>query len=166
LIKTKIVLGLIFLTCCMLLTRQTFAASNEAEIRQVFENWAKAFSAHDIKGIMSIYAPNVVAFDFVAPLQYVGKDAYQKDYEEFVAQFDGPIDVEFHDLKIVAGNDVAFGYTLERFSGKMKNGQKMDLWGRCTSGFQKINGKWLDVHDHCSVPADFDTGKALLDLKP
>jgi hypothetical protein len=29
-----------------------------------------------------------------------------------------------------------------------------------------MNGRWLAVHDHISVPVDFDTGKALLDLKP
>ena len=31
---------------------------------------------------------------------------------------------------------------------------------------RKINGKWLIVHDHISVPIDFDSGKAALDLKP
>jgi hypothetical protein len=29
-----------------------------------------------------------------------------------------------------------------------------------------MNGKWLIVHDHISVPADFESGKAMLDLKP
>ena len=140
--------------------------NDEAEIRQAWERWAKAFRAHDIDGIMSMYSPEVVAYDFVPPLQYVGKDAYRKDYEEFVAQFDGPVDVEFRDMKIVVGGDVAYIYALEHFTGKMKNGQNLDLWGRCTSGFRKINGKWLDTHDHCSVPTDFETGKAALDLKP
>lgn len=95
-----------------------------------------------------------------------GKDAYRKNYEEFLAQFDGPIKVEFRGMKIVAGGNVAYVYTLEHFEGRLKNGQPLDMWGRCTSGFQKIKGQWLDSHDHCSVPADFDSGKAALDLKP
>jgi len=97
--------------------------NDEAEIRQAWERWAKAFRAHDIDGIMSMYSPEVVAYDFVPPLQYVGKDAYRKDYEEFVSQFDGPVDVEFRDMKVVVGGDVAYIYALEHFTGKMKNGQ-------------------------------------------
>jgi len=141
-------------------------SSNEAEIRGALERWAKAFQAADVDGVMAMYAPQVVAYDFIPPLRYVGADAYRKDYEEFLAQFDGPPAVQFRDLKVVAGNDVGFVYALERISGKLKNGQEVEFWGRCTSGFQKISGRWLDVHDHCSVPADFDTGKAVLDLKP
>jgi ketosteroid isomerase-like protein len=149
-----------------LLIEKGAAETSEAAIRQAYNDWAKAFHSHDINGIMSMYAPGVVAYDFVSPLQYVGKEAYRKDYEEFLNQFEGPIEVEFRDMKVVAGGDVGFVYALEHISGTMKNGQKIDFWGRCTSGFEKISGKWLDTHDHCSVPADFDTGKALLDLKP
>jgi uncharacterized protein (TIGR02246 family) len=141
---------------------------NEAEIQELYDRWAKAFRAQDIDGIMSVYAPGdaVVAYDIVAPLQYVGKDAYRKDYQEFLAMYNGPLDVELRDLRICAGNDVGFIHAVERISGTLKNGQKSDIWVRATSGLRKINGKWLIVHDHISVPADMNTGKALLDLKP
>lgn len=147
---------------------KTKMTSSEAEIRDVYDRWAKAFKARDLDGIMSVYAPDVtvVSYDVVPPLQYVGKEAYRKDYEEFLKQFDGPLDVEYRDMRVVAGRDVAFIHALERLSGTMKNGQKSDLWVRATSGLQKINGKWFIVHDHVSVPADFETGKAALDLKP
>jgi ketosteroid isomerase-like protein len=115
---------------------------------------------------MSIYAPEVIAYDIVPPLRFVGAETYRKDYKEFFAQYDGPIDVEYRDLKIVVGGDVAFAYGLERLSGTLKNGEKSDIWVRFTSGFRKINGKWFDVRDHISVPADLETGKAALDLKP
>ncbi len=141
---------------------------NETQIRQLYDRWAKAFRAHDVDAIMSIYAPAdaLIAYDIVPPLQYVGNAAYRKDYETFLAQYDGPIDVEYRDLRIVAGDDVAFIHTLERISGTLKNGQKSDLWIRATSGLRKINGKWLIVHDHISAPVDLDTSKAVLDLKP
>ena len=139
---------------------------DEAEIRQLLDRWAKAFHDKDVNGIMSIYAPGVVAYDIVPPLQYVGADAYRKDYEKFLAQYEGPIEIEFRDVNIVAGGNVAYAIALERISGTLKNGQKSDVWVRATSCFRKINGKWLDTHDHISVPADFETGKALLDLKP
>ena len=146
----------------------TTSNKNDAEIRALWDRWAKAFEARDLEGIMALYAPGdaVVAYDVVPPLQYKGKDAYRKDYQEFLAQYDGPVHVEYRDMRIVSSGDVGFIHALERFTGKMKNGQSVDFWLRATSGLRKINGKWLIVHDHVSVPVDFDTGKALLDQKP
>jgi len=165
--KKLAMLAVVALACVSLLGMpKTRATNDEAKIRQLLDRWAKAFRAHDIDAIMSMYAPGVVAYDIVPPLQYVGADAYRKDYEEFLAQYDGPIDVEYRDLKIVVGDGAAFAYGLERFNGTLKNGQKSELWIRFTSGFRKINGRWLDIHDHVSVPADLETGKAMLDLKP
>jgi len=142
------------------------AANDEVEIRKVWDRWAKAFRAHDINGIMSLYAPKVIAYDIVPPLQYVGKDAYRRDYEEFLAQYEGPIETEFRSVSIVAGNNVAFIHSLERISGTLKSGQKSEVWVRATRGLRKINGKWLIVHDHISLPVNLEAGKAALDLKP
>jgi uncharacterized protein (TIGR02246 family) len=145
------------------------SADSSADARDVFERWAKAFRARDIDGVMAVYAPGdaLVAYDLVPPLQYRGKDAYRKDYEEFFTQYNGPLELEFRELRVVAANDVAFGHALERVSGTLKStGQRSDLWIRATSGLRKIDGTWLIVHDHISVPADLATGKAVLDLKP
>jgi len=146
----------------------TSANPNEAEIRALYGRWAKAFEAYDIDGIMSVYAPGdaVIAYDVVPPLQYKGADAYRKNYLEFLGQYDDPIHVEHRDMRIFSSDDVGFIHALERFTGRLKNGQQSDLWLRATSGVLKTNGKWLIVHDHISVPIDFDNGKALLDLKP
>jgi ketosteroid isomerase-like protein len=51
-------------------------------------------------------------------------------------------------------------------TGTLKGGQKSEVWLRVTSGLRRINGRWLIIHDHISAPADFATGKAVLDLKP
>jgi uncharacterized protein (TIGR02246 family) len=142
--------------------------TTEQSIRDLYDRWAKALHDHDLNTIMAMYAPgdDVVAYDIVTPLQYKGNAAYRKDYEEFMGMFAGPIEVEFRDMRVIASGDVGFVHTLERFSGAMKDGQKMDMWVRATSGVRKYDGKWLIVHDHASVPVDMVTGKALMDLKP
>ena len=146
----------------------TTAGKNEGEVRQLLDRWGKAFRAKDIDGVMAVYAPGtaVVAFDVIPPLERVGSKSYRKNYEDFFATYEGPLDYELRDLRIVAGKDVAFIHCLERVSGTLKGGQKSDLWLRVTSGLQKMNGRWFIIHDHISVPMDFETGKALLDLKP
>jgi uncharacterized protein (TIGR02246 family) len=140
----------------------------DAEIRRLLERWEKAFRAKDLNAVMALYAPGeaLVAFDVVPPLAKVGREAYRKNYEEFFSMYEGPLEVEIRDLRIVAGEDVAFIHCLERMSGTLKGGQKSELWLRVTSGLRRSHGQWRIVHDHVSVPADFETGKAALDLKP
>ncbi len=139
---------------------------NEAEIQKWLDRWTKAFRARDVDAIMALYAPGVVAYDLVPPLQYVGKDAYRKNYREFFDQYPGPVDIEVRDLHIVTSETLAYSIGLERVTVMQKSGEKSDIWLRFTSCYQKLNGKWLDTHDHISVPADLETGKAALDLKP
>jgi ketosteroid isomerase-like protein len=140
--------------------------NDEAEIKRLIEGGVEASCARDIDGVMSIYAPELVSFDLVPPLRYVGAGEYRKRWEETFSSFQGPIGYEIHDLDITTGDDVAFGYSLNRLSGTMNNGQKTDLWLRWTACFRKINGKWLIVHTQVSVPVDLEHGKAVLDLKP
>ena len=40
------------------------------------------------------------------------------------------------------------------------------LWVRATLGVQQVDGRWLIVHDHESVPFDAATGQALTGLQP
>jgi uncharacterized protein (TIGR02246 family) len=168
--KKLVALSVPMLVCASFLwiPKARTAGKDETEIRQLLDRWAKAFHARDLDGIMSIYEPGeaLVAYDLVAPLQYTGFKAYKKDYQEFLDQFEGPIDVSYPDVKILAGDTVAFSHGLERMTGTLKNGQKFDAWVRFTEGYRKTNGHWLAIHDHISVPVDLDTGKALLTLKP
>jgi uncharacterized protein (TIGR02246 family) len=140
--------------------------NDEAEIKRVIEGGVEAIRARDIDGVMSIYAQEVVSFDIVPPLRYIGADAFRKVWEEVFSSFQGPIDYEIHDLSITVGDDVAFTHSLNRISGTMNTGQKTDLWLRWTACFRKINGKWLIVHHQNSVPVDLEHGKAVLSLKP
>jgi uncharacterized protein (TIGR02246 family) len=137
-----------------------------AVIQGLLDDRIRALHDKNIEGIMSIYAPEVVSFDIVPPLQYIGADAFRKVWEEIFIVFQGPINYEFHDLSITVGDDVAFTHSLNRMSGTLNTGQKTDLWVRWTGCFRKINGKWLIVHHQASVPVDMATGKAVLDLKP
>src|SRR5271167_3222627 len=97
------------------------SANDEAQILQLLDRWVKAFQSRDLDGIMSIYEPgaDLVAYDVVPPLQYTGFDAYKKDYQEFLDQFQGAIDVEFRGLNITAGDNVAFSRGLERVTGTL-----------------------------------------------
>ena len=140
--------------------------NDEAEIKRLLEGGVEAIRDKNIEGVMSLYAQEVVSFDIVPPLRYLGADAFRKCWEEVFFVYQGPIDYEMHDLSITVGDDVAFTHSLNRISGTMNTGQKTDLWLRWTACFRKINGTWLIVHHQNSVPVDLANGKAVLDLKP
>lgn len=142
--------------------------TSEDQIRNLLTRWEHAFRAKDAAGVMAAYASGdvVVAFDVVPPLAKVGSDAYRRNYEEFFAMFKGPLAVELRDVRIVAGEDVAFLHCFDRMSGTLESGEPFDLWLRVTSGLRKINGEWRIIHDHVSVPTYFETGMAALDQAP
>jgi uncharacterized protein (TIGR02246 family) len=141
-------------------------STNEAAIRDLVDRLVKAVRAKDLDGVMSAYAPGLVAFDIVPPLQYVGAESYEKPWREVFELYESPLQYEVRDLRIIAGDDVAFSHSLNRLTGTMKNGRKTDLWLRWSAGYRKIDGKWLIAHLQASVPVDMATGKARLDLKP
>ena len=148
------------------MTTEKNRASDEAQIRQMIDGFVEAFRAKDINGVVAIYAPEIVSFDLAPPLQYVGAAAYRKVFQEAMDSFQGQFDFEVRDLNITTGSDVAYSYSFNRMGGTMKNGRKLDLWLRWTACFQKINGKWLIMHEQVSVPVDLESGNAVLDLKP
>ena len=140
--------------------------NDEAAIQGLLDDCIRSLRDKNIEGVMSLYAQEVVSFDIVPPLRYIGADAFRKVWEETFSSFQGPIGYEIHDLSITVGDDVAFTHSLNRISGTMTTGQQTALWLRWTACFRKINGKWLIVHHQNSVPVDLETGKALLSLKP
>jgi ketosteroid isomerase-like protein len=120
----------------------------------------------DLEGVMALYAPDVVSFDIVPPLRHMGVEAKRKQWVDAFATYQRPLGYEIRDLTLTVGDDVAFGHSLNRISGTLQNGQRSEFWLRWTAGFRKIEGNWLIAHDQVSVPVDFESGRALLDLEP
>jgi uncharacterized protein (TIGR02246 family) len=141
-------------------------AIDEADIRQRIDKLIAAVRAMDLEGVKPIYAPDLVSFDIVPPLKHVGAEAKLKNWTDVFAAYRRPLGYEIRDLTITVGDDVAFGRSLNRISGTLKNGTTSDYWVRWTTCFRKIDGNWLLAHDQVSVPLDVASGKALLNLEP
>jgi uncharacterized protein (TIGR02246 family) len=144
----------------------TQRAIDEADIRRRIDNCANALHAMDLEGVMALYAPDIVSFDIVPPLRHVGAEAKRKNWVDVFATYQPPLGYEFRDVTITVGDDVAFCHSLNRVSGTLRNGQRSETWLRWTACFRKIDGNWLIAHDQVSVPVDFGSGRALLDLEP
>jgi ketosteroid isomerase-like protein len=115
---------------------------------------------------MSLYSPDSIYFDVVPPLQFTGSAAIRRNFQRWFEEYKGAIGLETRDLHIVASGDVAFAHMLHRDSGTMKDGQERAIWVRSTVCCQRSNHRWLIMHEHISIPVDFKSGKAVMDLIP
>jgi ketosteroid isomerase-like protein len=141
-------------------------AMAEAHIRQRVEDAVEALNAKDIDGVMSLYAPNLVSFDIVPPLRYVGADNKRRAWQEAFDAYTGPFAYEVQDLNVTTHGELAFVHSLNHVNATLASGHVTDLWLRWTACFRRIDGVWLVVHDHVSVPADLEHGHAVLNLTP
>jgi uncharacterized protein (TIGR02246 family) len=138
----------------------------EAEIRQLIGEFQRAIRAKDLSGVLSVYAPDIVSFDLVPPMQHVGIAAYRRPWEETFASFEGQIRYEVSNLHITAADDLAFSHSLNQMSGVATSGKATSVWVRWTACYRKLDGRWHITHEQVSVPVDMESGKALLDLEP
>jgi uncharacterized protein (TIGR02246 family) len=127
--------------------------TNEAAIRKLVEDWARAVRAKDLKGILANHSPEILMFDVPPPLESKGIDSYRKTWDLFFSWSDDPVIFDFNEVDITAGSDVAYVTALMRCSGTEPKGERTRLEFRLTIGLRKIGGQWTVMHEHHSIPA-------------
>jgi uncharacterized protein (TIGR02246 family) len=140
--------------------------TDEARIRELIAERVRAIRAKDVDALMRSHAPDVVMFDALDPLRYVGSEAVRERAGQWLSWYRGPVGYEVRDLSVTAGDEAAFCHYLYRVSGTMTNGSEVDMWVRSTVCFRKTDSDWVVAHEHTSVPFDAETGKASVGLKP
>jgi len=126
--------------------------TDEAVIRELVENWARAVRAKDLDGILANHSTEMLMFDVPPPVQSRGIEAYRKTWDLFFSWADDPVVFDIKDIDITAGTDVAFVAALMRCAGTEKNGERIELEFRLTIGLRKIGGQWMVLHEHHSIP--------------
>ena len=149
-------------------TSQAATSDDEAKIKSLEDAFVAAVNAKDVDAIMKVYVPgaSLVVFDVVPPRQYLGANAYRKDWQDFFALFKGPVKFRITDLDIEASGTLAYSHSIQYVSGTDMKDQPIELVVRVTDGYREVDGNWLIAHEHVSVPVDVTTGKPDLLSKP
>ena len=138
----------------------------EEKIRQMIDEWISAVKERDVDRLMTLYAPDVVVYDVPPPLQQKGADAHRQNFEKWFAAMPGRTTSAIRDLRIVAGETVAFAHCLNHISNAPPDGKPpVDHWVRVTVCLEKAGGEWKVTHEHLSMPIDHN-GKGATNLKP
>lgn len=135
--------------------------------------WREMFERQDVDGMMSFYVPDIYTYDLMAApepdglkLAFDGEAIWRQNWVTFFEMFEDDLKVTIDDLTVYQSGDIATVRGLTRLQGTLISGQYVDMWARETNVLRRVNGTWLIVHDHVSVPIDFASGQALMSLKP
>ena len=126
---------------------------NEAQIKQLVENWAQGVRNKDIQAILSHHADDIVMYDVPKPFQSVGIEEYRRTWDTFFAFTKAGV-FDIQELRIVADENVAFCFATMKCADKSNSADFVNLDFRLTIGLKKIDNEWTIVHEHHSVPSE------------
>ncbi|HEX3793934.1 MAG TPA: nuclear transport factor 2 family protein [Acidimicrobiales bacterium] len=144
----------------------------EESIRSVLNDRLAALHDKDAARFVAHYSPAVVKFDLAPPLVETGPDVLEPaGWQQWFDSWDGPIVLALARVGMqVSGSgsgDMAVCHCVSHMTGQKVDGEEVDLWFRSTYCFALVEGRWLIVHEHSSVPFAMDgSGLACLDLVP
>jgi ketosteroid isomerase-like protein len=138
------------------------AGADKAAIQSLENTYNDGFNSKDVDKVMSVYAPGkqLFVFDVVPPREYTSWEAYKKDFEGLFSAFPGAMKNTISEQTIHVVGSLAYGHNIQTGEFVGKDGKKVNVVVRTTDIYRKLNGKWLIVEEHNSVPVDLDTMKA------
>ena len=141
--------------------------NDEAVIRGMIADWAKALQARDIDGLVANYVPDAVLFDVKPPYKVEGPAAIRALWEACLPYFPKQFRSEHRDLKLVVGDDVAVCHGLHHIVPiDQPNHPAGESWLRVTVAYQKVAGQWRVTHEHVSLPFNPGTDKVVMITDP
>jgi ketosteroid isomerase-like protein len=144
------------------------AAPNDdiSQLHSLETKFATAMNEKNLNAVMAVYAPgnSLFVFDVVGPPSvHSGWDQYREAFKHMFAAIDGPLRLTMSDLDVEVSGDVAYSRSLQRVAGVHAKGRKpFDYTVRVTDVYRKIDGKWLIVQEHLSLPIERDTFTPML----
>lgn len=141
-------------------------AEPEQELRDLVAERVAAVQAKDPEPLAARQDNDVVTFDLLPPLLSHGAVSIAERTQSWFDGYASEIGHEVQELQVTAEGDLGFCSFVYHVSGTLDSGDEVDMWVRATLCCRRIDGRWMIVHDHESVPFDPETGKAVIDLAP
>lgn len=144
------------------------SADDHKMIADTLRRAAAGVEAGDVNALMAMFydSPATFLFDYGPPRSV----SYEELHTGFVAALggiDGSFRCEYPEIhSYLLSADAAWSWSIMRVGFKMRGGSQTDLIARVTDIWRKIDGHWVAVHEHSSVPVDVTTGTADLQSKP
>lgn len=139
---------------------------DEAAVRALIAGWSRALEARDVDGLMAHYAPDAVIYDCVARAVRMDAAGLRAAWTECLPYFPARFRSEHRDLVVEVGGDIAFVHGLHHLVPEEAGHPAGATWMRITACYRRIDGRWLAVHEHVSIPFDPMSGRAVFISDP
>jgi uncharacterized protein (TIGR02246 family) len=126
---------------------------DEAAVRALITEWAKAVHAGDLEGVLADHADDIVMFDVPPPAAGLrGISAYRDAWPPFFEWQAAGASFDIISLAVTAGDEVAFAHALLRCGTADELLADPENHLRLTIGLRKHDGRWVVTHEHHSFP--------------
>ena len=131
------------------------------DLHSLLEAYRDAVHAKDVDAFVAIFADDVRVFDMWGAWSHDGIASWREMAEGWFGSLgDELVRVDFDDVQVTAGEDVAVVSAFLTFAGLSAEGEQLrSLNNRLTWGLRKQDGAWKVVHEHTSAPVEMATGK-------
>ena len=127
--------------------------TNEGAVRDLLERWAAAVRTKNTSEILANHSPEFRMFDVPPPFESRGLAAYEDTWRLFYSSQPDQFVFDIEWLEVVAGDDVAFAFAHMQCIEPTEKAQRKLLDFRLTVGLRRVEGRWIIMHEHHSVPA-------------
>jgi ketosteroid isomerase-like protein len=136
----------------------------DKSIAGVLKSYASAVFSKDLKSLMHLYDPNVRVFDAWGVWLHEGAAAWQVAVEGwFTSLGTERVKVTFDDVRDLGGADLAMVSAIVTYAGVSEIGEPLrSMQNRITWVLRTSGHNLRIVHEHTSVPIDFNESKAML----
>jgi ketosteroid isomerase-like protein len=135
-------------------TDDSFAQREVAkdEIAALHEDLFTATREKDLDRLMTHIADDVVSYEHDAPLQYTDLNGVREVCKQGLESAPGTVTWEVPDLTIIAWEDHAIAWGLNRMTAERGDAEVAESWSRGTRFFEKRDGVWKLTHQHSPTP--------------
>lgn len=128
-----------------------------SSVRAIHDGWFADTVSKNLDGIISHIARDVVSYEHQAPLEYRGVGAVREVCRSGLEQTTGRVTWTVPELTVLARDDLAVAWGLNRMTAEMPDGSIAEDWSRGTRVFRLEDGEWTMVHQHVSYPRSTQT---------
>lgn len=145
-------------------------AEKFSDVHDVLETYRTAIQEKDVEKLLSLYASEIHIYDCWESWEIKGIPSWKENVSNwFRGLREGSVllEVTFDDVIIEKTATLAFVHCAVTYAGYQEESgiQLQQTTNRFTYGLKKVTDSWAIVHEHSSLPIDFETGKGIFDLQ-
>ena len=135
------------------------------QVSDFFSLYKKYAWDKDIKGMIALYADDVVIFDMWNDARLEGLTKWSNVIEQWLGSLkDERVNVIFDNIKIHTGEAISFASAIVGYQAISADNKILrSMRNRITLGFIRVDNGWKVVHQHTSAPIDTNLQAILAD---